>query len=297
VECEAVLSCSEDAVVTERLTVHPIAELFPELPAEDFRALVEDIRRHGVKVPIVVYNGQIIDGCHRYRACEQLGKKCPTVEWDGRDPWLEVQSRNLLRRHLRKEQVYAIRLLAAARFPALAAPMLVARDEARQRQAQAKGQPRGVKVLFRSSDRHRESAEVIGAQLGVSGGTIKRVERVARQQPELLPQIAAGALSAAKATRQIRAPQLVRAQKPGINPPPATLLHALEFNATAATRQLRSLIRQQWLAWPHDHRLQFIRALQAEVHDLVYALTVSQGRDGTATAAQSLSPASSGGRR
>jgi ParB-like chromosome segregation protein Spo0J len=283
--------------VTKGLTVHPIAELFPELPAEDFRALVEDIRLYGVKVPIVVHEGQIIDGVHRYKACEQLGMKCPTVEWDGRDPWLEVQSRNLLRRHLRKEQVYAIRLLAAARFPALAAPMLVARNAAKQRRAQAKGQPRGVKVLFRSDDRHRESAEVIGAQLGVSGGTIKRVERVARQKPELLPQIAAGALSAAKATKQIGAQRPVSAQKPGINPTPAALLYATEFSVTAATRQLRHLVRQQWLAWPHDHRLQFIRALQAEVHDLVYALTVSQGPDATSTAVQPLSPASSGGRR
>src|SRR5688500_5493669 len=88
---------------TAVLSVHPVASLFPDLTQADFTALVDDIRHHGVRLPILVHEGRILDGRHRYRACQQLGVPCPVVEWNGRDPWFEVQSRNLLRRHLAKE--------------------------------------------------------------------------------------------------------------------------------------------------------------------------------------------------
>src|SRR5262245_13594603 len=106
----------------QALTPHPIATLFPDMPPADFAALVEDIRRHGVKVPILVHRGQILDGRQRYRACQELKKPCPTMEWNGQDAWLEVQSRNLVRRHLSKEQVYAICKIAANKFPREVAP-------------------------------------------------------------------------------------------------------------------------------------------------------------------------------
>jgi ParB-like chromosome segregation protein Spo0J len=254
------------------LAIHPVAELFPPLPPEDFAALVEDIRRHGVKVPILVHNGQIIDGRHRYKACRQLGRKCPSVEWDGQDPWLEAQSRNLIRRHLRKEQVYAIRLLAAARFPELAASMAAVRDDARKRKAQAKGKRRGVKALSRARDRYRESADAIGAQVGVSGDTVKRVDRVVRLMPELLPKLAAGVLSANKAARLI---PVVRKPRTALTSRTASATPV--FIVSAATRRFRSLIRQEWAEWPSEHRTEFLRFLRLELRELVYAHSVAGG--------------------
>src|SRR5262245_36221132 len=151
--------------MAKTLSSHPVAALFPDLNPTDFAALKEDIRKHGVKVPILLHGGQILDGRQRYRACQELGVRCPFVEWNGHDPWLEVQSRNLLRRQLAKEQVYAIRKLAAQQFPEIAAPFDEERAQARARKAQAKGQPRGTKAaLIRSHDRFRESADAIGAQ-------------------------------------------------------------------------------------------------------------------------------------
>src|SRR5258708_39334578 len=103
------------------LSEHPVATLFPTMDNTDFVALKEDIRQHGVKVPILVHGGEILDGRHRYRACRELGQRCPAVEGNGSHPWLEVQSRNLLRRHLAKEQVCAIQRMAAEGFPQIAA--------------------------------------------------------------------------------------------------------------------------------------------------------------------------------
>src|SRR5262245_51101757 len=190
--------------MAKTLSSHPVAALFPDLNPTDFAALKEDIRKHGVKVPILLHGGQILDGRQRYKACQELGIRCRCVEWNGHDPWLEVQSRNLVRRQLSKEQVYAIGKLAAQEFPEIAVTFEAGRAQAREMRAQAKGRPRGEKAaLIRSQDRHRESADAIGAQIGVSGSTVKRVDRLARDAPQLLARVASGELSVKRALREI----------------------------------------------------------------------------------------------
>ena len=234
-----------------RLEFHPVSKLFPDLPETDFRALVADIRAHGVRVPILTHGGQILDGRHRYLACRELGITCPAREWTGCDPWLEAQSRNLIRRHLSKEQVYAIRKMAAQQFPELAAPMEQARHTAKLKKAQARGKRRGVKALSRSGDRRRESADVIGEQVGVSGATVKRVERLFREAPELLPKVAAGELSVQKAFRQIH----LLKTSPQSQQAPA-------FAVDAAERRLERMLTAEWQRWPVEHRGRFVTLLE-----------------------------------
>ncbi|MBM3779610.1 MAG: hypothetical protein FJW23_15465 [Acidimicrobiia bacterium] len=256
------------------LGVHPVAALFPDLSQEDFRALVDDIRQHGVKLPILVHRGQILDGRHRYRACRKLGVPCPTLEWNGEDPWFEVQSRNLLRRHLGKEQIYAIRKIAADRFPELARAMTAVRASAALRKAQAKGQPRGAKALaIESPSERRESADVIGEQIGVSGATVKRVDRLVRLAPALLPKVAAGQLSVSKALHMALAQQ----------PPEEKASRAAQgtpFAVAIASRRLRSAIRSEWSRWPREHRERFLNALKLELQDLIYEATVVRSTHG-----------------
>ena len=48
---------------------HPLANLFGYLTGGEFQELVEDIRRHGLIEPIVLYEDMILDGRNRYRAC------------------------------------------------------------------------------------------------------------------------------------------------------------------------------------------------------------------------------------
>lgn len=62
--------------------VHEITATFPEMDAVRFAELKEDIAKNGVYLPIVLWRGQIVDGRHRARACEELSIKCPTQERD-----------------------------------------------------------------------------------------------------------------------------------------------------------------------------------------------------------------------
>lgn len=106
------------------LPIHPMAALFPMLPEDDLRALADDIKVNGQHEPVVLWDGQVLDGRNRLAACELAGVEprtrtitsCP-------DPLAFVLSANLHRRHLNESQ----RAVLAAKVK----PMLAEQAKAR----------------------------------------------------------------------------------------------------------------------------------------------------------------------
>jgi len=244
--------------MAQSFTAHPLAKLFPDMPDGEFAALVEDIRQNGVKIPILIYRGRILDGRQRYRACQKLNQTCPTVTWNGRDPWMEVQSRNLVRRHLAKDQVWAICRLAAERFPELASPIRVVKDEAKGRQVR-KPKRKGAHdspLLLRSRGRNKEAADLIGAQFGVSGTTVKRVDRLAREAPELIPKVAAGELSVKKAL------QLASRNDPGTP-------RDRGWQVDQDVQRIQQIIRTAWTRCPLENRVTLLVGVQSIFRELM----------------------------
>lgn len=93
---------------------HPLSSAFPAMPDADFRALVEDIRQHGQRDPATLADGMIVDGWHRYRACEELGIPCRFDAFTGSDAVSFVRSKNQHRRHYQKSQQAAIEVALTA---------------------------------------------------------------------------------------------------------------------------------------------------------------------------------------
>lgn len=89
---------------------HPLATKFPDMNDKDFAALVADIQANGQREPIVIFQGQILDGRHRARACQMLGMEPITKVFDGDEAAaaLLVDSLNVHRRHLTREQRRAL---------------------------------------------------------------------------------------------------------------------------------------------------------------------------------------------
>jgi len=93
---------------------HPVASIFRDMTAEEYAELKDDIREHGIRTPVVLWRGQIVDGRHRGRACEELAVACPsrTIDCEERELPALVWSLNAQRRQDTPGQ----RAMAAARM-------------------------------------------------------------------------------------------------------------------------------------------------------------------------------------
>jgi hypothetical protein len=59
---------------TSPLEFHPLADIFPLLEGAEFEELIAaPVRRGGVREPIWLYQGKILDGRNRYRAAVAAG--------------------------------------------------------------------------------------------------------------------------------------------------------------------------------------------------------------------------------
>ena len=91
------------------MEVHPCLKLVPEMPEDLFQRLKEDISGLGVINPIILLEGEILDGRARYRACQELGIECPVRSVENMSPADCVRSMNVYRRHLSKDQQAEVR--------------------------------------------------------------------------------------------------------------------------------------------------------------------------------------------
>ena len=81
---------------------HPYSKIFPPMKDDDFDKLVADIKANGLHQPIVMYQGKILDGNNRYRACLLAKVKPRVTELEASDAQAQryVISANIHRRHL-----------------------------------------------------------------------------------------------------------------------------------------------------------------------------------------------------
>lgn len=85
--------------------ISEIAFIFPPMLDEEFDKLVNSIQENGLVEPIALWRGEIIDGRHRYKACQQLGIESRVVELeDDIDPIAYIIAKNEVRRHLTTSQ-------------------------------------------------------------------------------------------------------------------------------------------------------------------------------------------------
>lgn len=95
-----------------KLEDHPIAEIFPLMSDAELSQLADDIEANGLRDPIWLYEGKILDGRNRYRACVSKDIDHRVEHYKGKNPVAFSLSKNLHRRHLTESQ----RAMVAARI-------------------------------------------------------------------------------------------------------------------------------------------------------------------------------------
>jgi hypothetical protein len=92
--------------MTTEYEFHKYADLFPLMDGDAFEGLVQDIRTHGLREPIILHEGKVLDGRNRQRAALEAGIELITEDFDGTDEEALdfVFSMNIARRHLSVSQ-------------------------------------------------------------------------------------------------------------------------------------------------------------------------------------------------
>ena len=98
----------------QELTVHPLAKMIPVIVTGDLDRLINNIKANGVNEPLVMFQGQVLDGRNRLAVASVLGATVQLTEFNGdyNEAKSYVWSVNAARRHLSTPQI----ALAAERF-------------------------------------------------------------------------------------------------------------------------------------------------------------------------------------
>ena len=216
---------------------HPVSALFPDMSKEDFDALKESIRQHGVYMPLLELGGSIIDGWHRYMACSELGIDPPvkTVASD-EDIADIVEALNVRRRHLTPSQAAAAHIQLAD-------------------WAATVGRPK--------AGEQRTTAKYIAKQAGVSLDTVKRTKK--GLDAGYTDEIMSGNMTARQAAKRADIDQ--GKEPPTEQAPPAKTYGQLQKENAALER--RSILQQQQVnALQHELEAAKVRIEALELEGL-----------------------------
>lgn len=160
---------------------HTLAALLPMMSQTEIAELAGDIKENGLRAPITLYEGKVLDGRNRYRACKIAGVEPRFRQLNGDDPLAFIVSANVRRRHLNESQ----RAIIAAK--------LVTTQHGGKRQEA--NWPLAIST--------GEAAE----KLNVSPRTVKRAKKILQEAPpEKVKAIESGEKTVHKVLKEIKPP-------------------------------------------------------------------------------------------
>ena len=187
----------------EAIPFHPLADIFPLIDGLEFDALRDDIAAHGVREPIVLFDGAILDGRNRYRAARAAGVDCPMTEYRGDDAAAFVVSLNIHRRHLTESQ----RAMAASKLANMP--------------AHRPNKPENLPTsLFDEPAKPAPVSQADAAKLlNVSDRSLRTAKKVQEEAPaEIVKAVETGRMSVSLAAQVAELPDEVQAQVAAVPP-------------------------------------------------------------------------------
>ncbi len=173
-------------LATKWPALHPLASLFPVMSDREYTELRDDISARGQLVPVTLYQGRVIDGRHRLKACRELdvAPLCQSRD-DLADVTAFVIAVNLKRRHLNESQ----RAMVAEKLATL-----------------GEGRPRANSANLQSI-----SVAKAGDMMQVSPRSVQTARAVREADPDLAARVEAGEMRLNEAARVLNRAEKVEA--------------------------------------------------------------------------------------
>jgi DNA modification methylase len=196
------------------MKAHKYAEIFPMLDDHGLSELAKDIEDNGLAEPILTYDGQILDGRNRYKAC-QLAKVQPrfvSADCDSDEEALSlVMSLNLHRRHLNESQRAIVGARVLPMYEAIAAEkQSKAAIETNKKHEQSRGQPKQPLVAnlpqaATPTERAPLARQQAAASVNVSERSVQSAKKVVEEaEPEVVQAVEAGKLAVSAAAKLVK---------------------------------------------------------------------------------------------
>jgi len=202
--------------------IHEAANAFPMMTDAEIKDLAEDIKRNGQRVPITLYQGKVLDGRNRLKACQMASVQPRTVQYTGTDdPYMWVWSLNAERRHLTSQEQKA---LIWRKLHGMSEAVQRERERIKAEAAKAMSE---AKVGNKNASKELENksgtdcATVVSAKdhksrafeaqaAGVNKGAMQRAQTLERKAPDLAEKVARGELRFSDAQREAKRAELVQ---------------------------------------------------------------------------------------
>ena len=199
-------------------TTHEAANAFPMMDGKSLGELTEDIRKNGLKVPVALYEGKVLDGRNRMLACNDAGVRpdFQDITSSVDDPYMWVWSLNGERRHLGSQEQKALiwRKLHGMSEEMQKERARIKREADKARSEAAKGRERNADGTLAASgctdctttgSKRAKTREAEAKAAGVNKGALARADALLNESPEYAAKVAEGEMSFSRAKKEAKA--------------------------------------------------------------------------------------------
>lgn len=178
---------------------HPLSLIFPDMSNADYEALKADIKKNGLREKIVTFEDKILDGRHRWKACEELAVQPILSAYTGKDPAGYVLSKNFARRHLDVSQRAAIAAEMSEHLPKQK-PAKKATPQVCGESLDPNTDPFGAPNESHSS----KSTQAAAKAMNVSPRSVEAAVSIKKNSPERFAEVKAGKKTLNEAVEEIK---------------------------------------------------------------------------------------------
>ena len=176
--------------------------IFPEAKPDDYARLIDDIQTNGYDIdqPVIVYQGAILDGWNRNKACVELSIKPSIRVFDGSDiEAIQLVMRTNKRRNLNSGQWATIAVEAEDIMGAIA-------EQAKTQQGKRTDLTLDKKLSDVPKAEHAEKTATKAAEIFQTNRTyINQASKIKKASPEVFAKVKAGTMTMQDANKAVRA--------------------------------------------------------------------------------------------